>query len=68
MRKAIATSTAGAILAGFALSLAGCSDETSSKTESEVKGPGGTTRVTEKTTVTKSGNNPPAANEPIKNP
>ncbi len=59
MKKAIATRAAGAILAGFVLGLAGCTDETSSRTESEVKTPGGTSRVTEKTTITKSGQNPP---------
>lgn len=68
MNMVIARSAAGAILAGFAIGLAGCTDESSSKTESEVKTPGGTSRVEEKTTVSKSGQNPPPVNPPTKNP
>jgi hypothetical protein len=66
--KAIRTLGAGLVLAGFALGLAGCGEESSSKTQTEVKTPGGTATVTEKTTVTKSGNNPPPVNDTLKNP
>jgi hypothetical protein len=55
-------------LTGFGIGLAGCTDESSSKSQTEVKTPGGTSTVTEKTTVTKSGNNPPPVNDNIKNP
>jgi hypothetical protein len=68
VKKALMRSAAGAILTGFALGLAGCTDESTSKTESEVKTPGGTSRVTEKTTVSKSGDNPPPVSPPSKNP
>jgi hypothetical protein len=68
VKKAIGTLAAGAILTGFAVGLAGCTDESSSKTQTEVKTPGGTSTVTEKTTVTKSGNNPPPVTDNLKNP
>ncbi len=68
VNKAIRTLGAGLILTGFAIGLAGCADESSSKTQTEIKTPGGKATVTEKTTVTKSGNNPPHVNDTLKNP
>jgi hypothetical protein len=68
VNSAIRTFLAGLIVTGFAVGMAGCSDESSSKTQTEVKTPGGTATITEKTTVSKSGNNPPPVNEPLKNP
>jgi len=68
VNKAIRTLASGLILTGFAVGLAGCTDESSSKTQTEVKTPGGTATVTEKTTVTKSGDNPPPINGSLKNP
>jgi hypothetical protein len=51
---------AGMLLAGFSIGLAGCADESGVKTQTEIKGPGGTTTVTEKQDVKKTGQNPPA--------
>jgi hypothetical protein len=68
VKRNIGILAAGATVAGLVIGLAGCSDTSSSKSETEAKGPGGTSRITEKTTVTKSGNNPPPVNEPVKNP
>jgi hypothetical protein len=59
---------AGLILTGFAIGLTGCGEESSSRTQTEVKTPGGTATVTEKTTVDKTGKTPPPVNEPVKNP
>jgi hypothetical protein len=61
MRKLIRAVLAGTMLAGFGIGLAGCtSEETGVKTETQIKGSGGTTTVTEKQTVKKSGENPPS--------
>jgi hypothetical protein len=68
VNKAIRTFGASLVLAAFGLGLAGCTDESSSKTQTEVKTPGGTATVTEKTTVTKSGSNPPRVDDKLKNP
>jgi hypothetical protein len=68
MNKVIRILVAGLVVSGFAIGFAGCGDESSSKTQTEVKTPGGTATVTEKTTVNKSGNNPPPVNESNKNP
>ncbi len=60
MRKHMTTMLAGAMLAGLTIGMAGCTEEASVKKETEVKGPGGTAKITEKTTVDKTGQNPPA--------
>jgi hypothetical protein len=60
MQKLTRALMAGMVLAGFGLGLAGCADESGVKTETQVKGPGGTTTVTDKETVKKTGENPPA--------
>jgi hypothetical protein len=60
MQKLIRAAMAGMMLAGFGIGLAGCNDESSVKTETQVKGPGGTRTVTEKQTVKTTGENPPA--------
>jgi hypothetical protein len=61
MRKLINTTLAGVVLAGLSIGLAGCSEESSVTRETEIKGPGGTTKLQEKATIEKSGKNPPAA-------
>jgi hypothetical protein len=68
MRKLFGAAVAGVILAGGSLALVGCTDETGSKTETQVKGPGGTTTVIDKTTVEKSGQNPPTVPTNPRNP
>jgi hypothetical protein len=60
MQKLINVALAGVMLAGFTIGLAGCGEETGVKSETTVKGPGGTTTVTDKQTVKQSGENPPA--------
>ncbi len=60
-RKLITTTLAGAMLAGLTIGLVGCTDESSATKEVTVKTPGGTEKVTQKTTVEKSGNNPPSS-------
>ncbi len=61
MKKLNRAMMAGMLLGGLSLGLAGCADESSVKSETQTKGPGGTTTVTDKTTVKKTGENPPAA-------
>jgi hypothetical protein len=65
MQKLIRVTMAGLMLAGSSIGLVGCGDEKESsvKTETTTKGPGGTntSTVTEKQTVKKTGENPPAA-------
>jgi hypothetical protein len=60
MQKIIRATMAGMMLAGFGIGLAGCADESGVKTETQIKGPGGTSTVTDKQTVTTTGKNPPA--------
>ena len=60
MRKLITTTLAVAILAGLTFGMVGCTEESSVTKETDVKAPGGTTKITEKTSVDKSGQNPPA--------
>ncbi len=60
MRKLISLSTAGAIMAGLCLGLSGCAEEASDTTKRVVKTPGGTETTTVKTSVEKSGSNPPS--------
>jgi hypothetical protein len=50
------------VLVGMTFGVTGCSKEASKTTETEVTGPGGTTTVTEETTVETTGENPPPAN------
>ena len=50
------------VVGGMSLGLVGCSKEASVTSEKEVTGPGGTTTVTEETTVETTGENPPPAN------
>jgi hypothetical protein len=59
MRKLISAAMVGVLLTGFGVGLSGCSDESSVKTETQAKGPGGTTTITDKSTVKTSGDNPP---------
>jgi len=64
MRKLISATMAGVFLAGFSMALVGCSDESSEKTQTTVKGPGGTSKVTQETKVNTSGQNPPPVKAP----
>jgi hypothetical protein len=59
MQKLIRAAMAGMMLTGFGMGLAGCTDESSVKTETQVKGSGGTSTITDKQTVKKTGENPP---------
>jgi len=49
----------GVLVTSFGVGLPGCSDESSVKSETQAKGPGGTTTVTEKSSVKTSGDSPP---------
>ena len=60
MRKVMNTMLVGAMLAGLTIGMVGCTEEASVTKETDIKAPGGTTKVTEKTSVDKSGQNPPA--------
>jgi hypothetical protein len=64
MQKLIRVTMAALMLAGSSIGLVGCGEEKESsvKTETTAKGPGGTVTSTEKQTVTvkKTGENPPA--------
>jgi hypothetical protein len=60
MQKLIRAMMAAMLLAGFSIGLAGCAEESGVTTKTEAKGPGGTTTITDKATVTKTGSNPPA--------
>ena len=68
MKSAIRTLGTALIVAGLTIGLAGCGEESSTKSQIDTKTPDGRTTVTEKTTVNKSGNNPPPVNESPKNP
>jgi hypothetical protein len=59
MRKLISSLLMGALMMGFGIGISGCSDESSVKSETQVKGPGGTSTVTDKSTVKTTGENPP---------
>jgi hypothetical protein len=59
MNKLIRVSMATVMTIGLGLGLAGCSDEASDTVKREIKSPGGTTTVTDKTTVKTTGDNPP---------
>jgi hypothetical protein len=61
MRNMIHATLAGVMLAGLSIGMVGCTEETSATKETEIKSPGGTTKVIDKTTIDKSGKNPPAA-------
>jgi hypothetical protein len=61
MQKLIRVTMAGLLLAGSSIGLVGCGEESGVKTETQIKGPGGTTTVTDKETIKKTGQNPPAA-------
>jgi hypothetical protein len=68
MRGLIKAMLAGVILSGSAVIFAGCGEETGTKSETQVTGPGGKTTVTDQTTVKKSGENPPGLPGDAKNP
>jgi hypothetical protein len=68
MRKFISTLLAGVILSGFSLALSGCTEETSTKEETKVTTPQGTTTESRQVKVDKSGKNPPVAPSEKPNP
>jgi hypothetical protein len=68
MRKFISTLLAGVILSGFSLALPGCTEETSTKEETKVTTPQGTTTESRQVKVDKSGKNPPSAPSEKPNP
>jgi hypothetical protein len=59
--KKLITALTGTGLIALTLAFTGCGETSSVKSESEVKGPGGTTRITDKTTIKQTGDNPPPA-------
>jgi hypothetical protein len=61
MRKLTTAMLAGALMGGLTIGMVGCTEEASVTKETTVKSPDGTTKTTEKTSVDKSGQNPPAA-------
>lgn len=67
MRKLVWATTAGVVLAGSSM-LVGCNEEAGVKTETQVKGPGGTATRTDQTTVKQSGQNPPSIPGDTKTP
>jgi hypothetical protein len=68
MRKLINTTLAGVILAGLSIGMVGCTEESGVTSKTEVKAPGGTTTVTDKTTIDKTGKNPPPVSGDTKAP
>jgi hypothetical protein len=60
MQKLMRVTMAGLMVGGITIGLAGCGEESSTKTEKEIKGPGGTATVTDKETVKTTGKNPPS--------
>ena len=52
---------AALVLSLLSLSMTGCAEKTSTKTETEIKTPGGTTTITTEKDVKQTGNNPPSA-------
>jgi hypothetical protein len=68
MQKLIRAIMAATLLAGFSIGLAGCADESGVKSQTEIKGPGGTATVTKTETVKQTGQNPPAVPGDTKGP
>ena len=64
MRKLISLAVACVFLTGFGIGLTGCSEESSVKDQTKVTTPGGTSTVTDQTTVKQSGKNPPPPQGP----
>lgn len=64
MRKSISVAMMGAVAMACCMGISGCSDESSAERKTTIKGPEGTTTVTEKATVEQSGKNPPAPTKP----
>jgi hypothetical protein len=59
--KKLITALAGTGLLALSMAVTGCGEKSTVKEETEVKTPGGTTRVTEQKTVKQTGENPPPA-------
>jgi hypothetical protein len=60
MQKFITALTGTGLLA-LSLAITGCGETSTVKDQTEVKTPGGTTRVTDEKTIKQTGNNPPPA-------
>jgi hypothetical protein len=65
MRKLVGATLMGVLLTALGIGISGCTDESSEKSVTTTKGPGGTVKQTEEKKVETSGNNPPA---PTKTP
>ena len=52
---------AALVLSLLSLGMTGCGEKTSTKTETEIKTPGGTTTITTEKDVKQTGDNPPPA-------
>jgi len=59
--KKLITALAGTGLLALSMAITGCGETSTVKDQTEVKTPGGTTRVTDEKTIKQTGNNPPAA-------
>jgi len=59
--KKLITALTGTGLLALSLAITGCGDTSTVKDQTEVKTPGGTTRVTDEKTIKQTGNNPPPA-------
>jgi hypothetical protein len=68
MRKLINTLVAGIVLSGITVGFTGCTDETSTKEETKITTPQGTTTERQEVKVDKTGKNPPAAPSEKPNP
>jgi hypothetical protein len=68
MQKLIRAVTTSMMLTTIGIGLVGCADESGVESKTKITGPSGTTTVTEKTNVKKTGDNPPAVPSDTKTP
>jgi len=59
--KKLITALTGTGLLALSLAITGCGETSTVKDQTEVKTPGGTTRVTDEKTIKQTGDNPPPA-------
>jgi len=59
--KKLITALTGTGLLALAMAITGCGETSTVKDQTEVKTPGGTTRVTDQKTIKQTGDNPPPA-------
>ena len=60
MRKFMRAAMAGLTLAAIGIGFTGCADESSVKSETQIKTPTGTATETKTSTIKQTGSNPPA--------